>query len=110
MVTVRKSDGAVSVLPLLETRIGLAIYDGDVYRRIGQIRPAEWTEPGRREGVVLRRKGFAWYFDDEEFGRDSGHEVTQREAIAALLAAGGYGEAPPNAANPGLFDLGGDAA
>lgn len=43
MVTVRPADGIVSVLPLLETPVGLALYEGDTYRRIGQISPTNWT-------------------------------------------------------------------
>lgn len=103
MVAIRPSDGAVSVFPLLETPIGLAIYEGDSYRRIGQIRAVTWEEPGRRKGSVVKKKGTAWYFDDIEYGKDSGRELTQKAAVAALLKAGGYIEAPPNAANPGLF-------
>lgn len=105
MATVRPADGIVSVLPLLETALGLALYEGDTYRRIGQIHPTEWTEPGRREGQVMKRKGFAWFFDDVEYGQDNGREFTANKAKAALLAAGGYVEAPPNAVNPGLFDV-----
>jgi len=107
MVAVRPSDGAVSVFPLLETSIGLAIYEGDSYRRIGQIRPTTWEEPGRRANTTVKRKGTAWFFDDPEYGKESGRETTQKAAVAALLRAGGYVEAPPNAANPGLFNFGG---
>lgn len=99
MVAIRSSDGAVSVLPLLETPIGLAIHESDTYRRIGQVRPTTREEPGRH------KKGTAWYFDDPEYGKDSGRELTQKAAVAALLKAGGYVEAPPNAANPGLFGI-----
>lgn len=105
MVAIRPSDGAVSVLPLLETPIGLALYEADTYRRIGQVRPVTWEEPGRREGSTVKKKGTAWYFDDVEYGKASGRELTQKAAVAALLKAGGYVEAPPNAANPGLFDV-----
>lgn len=103
MIAIRPSDGAVSVLPLLETPIGLAIYEGDTYRRIGQVRHIAWTEPGRKKDTVVKRKGVAWFFDDPEYGQDQGRELTQKAAVAALLKAGGYIEAPANAANPGLF-------
>lgn len=103
MVTVRTSDGLVSVLPLLETPIGLAIYAGDTYMRIGQVRPTEWEEENRL-GRVVKKKGTAWFLDSPEYGSTNGRETTQKAAVAALLAAAGYIEAPPNAANPGLFD------
>lgn len=104
MATVRAADGAVSVLPLLETPVGLALYEGDTYQRIGQLQAKEWTEPGKREGTTVKRKGTAWFYDVAEYGQDEGFETTAKAAKAALLQRGGYVEAPPNAVNPGLFD------
>jgi hypothetical protein len=105
MATVRMSDGAVSVLPLLEKPVGLALYEGDTYQRIGQLNTKEWKEPGRRVGTTVTRKATVWFFDGAGYGQESGEETTAKAAKIALLAAAGYVEAPPNAANPGLFSL-----
>lgn len=89
MATVRAADGAVSVLPLLETPVGLALYEGDTYQRIGQLQAKEWTEPGKREGTTVKRKGTAWFYDVAEYGQDEGFETTAKAAKAALLQRGG---------------------
>ncbi len=102
MVTVRPSDGKVSIRLLLETRAGLALYDGDLYKTIGQIRPAV-TAVKNRHGSMTTKKGFSWFYDEEEYGREQGWEPTSKAAVAALLSVGGYVEAAPNATNQGLF-------
>lgn len=101
-VTVRPSDGVVSVLLLLDTPVGLALYEGDEYIRIGQIKEAEWME-ANRQGVRTKKKGYSWYHDEEEYGQTTGREPTKAKALAALLLTAGYREAPPNATNQGLF-------
>lgn len=103
LVTVRKADGKVSVLMLLETPVGTALYEGDVYKAIGQITPATWTERNPRTKAVTQKKGWSWWYDEAEYGSESGHATTSKAAIAAVLNAGGYVEAPPNATNQGLF-------
>jgi len=103
MVNVRPSDNVVSVLMLLETPIGTAIYEGDGYKRIGQVKESTWTEFDERLKVTRNRKGWTWWYDEQEWGRSTGRAKTKRAAIEAMLLAGGYVEAPPNAANPGLW-------
>jgi len=101
-LTVRSSDGAISVQPLLVTRIGIAEVDGDGYKRIGQVVKMRSKHLGARDQVVVQ-EGFAWYYDEPEYGRNNGWERTKARAVQACLRAGGYQEAPENAANPGLF-------
>ena len=101
-VTVRPSDGVVSVRMLVETRAGIALYDGDVYNRIGQIREGQWTGKDRH-GFTTRKKGWVWFYDEEEWGSESGVATTKAKALTALLEAGGYAVAEANAENPGLF-------
>jgi len=103
MLTVRRSDGKISVLLLLETPDGLALHEDDRYFAIGQVRKSEWTEKSPRTGGMIERKGWVWYYDEEGYGSQNGKEMTERAAVAAVLSAGNYVEAPPNAVNPGLF-------
>jgi hypothetical protein len=103
LLHVRKSDNVVSVRMLLETPIGLAEFEGDGYKRIGQLREVEWNEFDKRARVTRRKKGWQWWYDEEEWGSATGKAKTKAEALAALLDAGGYVEAPPNATNQGLF-------
>jgi hypothetical protein len=103
LLTVRPSDGKISVMPLLDTPVGTAIYEGDTYTVIGQIKETKWLERNPRLGVTTTKKGWAWYYDEEEYGKEQGTATTKKAAVAAVLAAGGYREAPPNATNQGLF-------
>lgn len=103
MLNVRPSDGAVSVMMLLDTPIGTALVEGDSYKTIGQVQEETWQEKNPRTGNMRKMKGYAWWYDEAEFGQESGREMTKAAAVAAVLEAGGYREAPKNAANPGLF-------
>lgn len=103
MLTVRASDGKISVMPLLDTPVGTAIYEGDAYKAIGQIEETKWLERNPRLGTTTTKKGWAWHYDEPEYGRESGTTTTKKAAVAAVLEAGGYREAPPNATNQGLF-------
>ena len=42
-LTVRRSDGVVSVRMLLDTPVGVALVDGELYKRRGQVREATGT-------------------------------------------------------------------
>lgn len=101
-LNVRVSDGVVSVQMLLETRVGTGVVDGEPYKRIGQVRSRKSTVTNRL-GQSTTKDGFAWHYDEPEWGRTNGWEPTRAAAVKACLRAGGYVEAPPNAANPGLF-------
>lgn len=103
MVNFRKSDGKVSILLLVDTPVGLALYEGDVYKAIGQVTAATWEERHPRTGAISKKKGYSWWYDEEEYGQATGRAFTTKAAVAAILAAGGYREAPPNATNQGLF-------
>jgi hypothetical protein len=103
MLTVRPSDGAISVMPFLDTPVGTAIYEGDSYKRIGQITYGKRETKSPRTGYTRTEKGWNWWYDEEEYGRAGGFEPTKKAAVQAVLTAGGYVEAPPNVANQGLF-------
>jgi hypothetical protein len=103
MLTVRPSDGLVSVHLLLETPVGIAIYEGDSYKAIGQVKEGKWIEHNPRTKVTTTKKGWLWFYDEKGFGKETGSATTRKEAIQQVLLAGGYQEAPPNAANQGLF-------
>lgn len=102
-LNVRQSDGVISVCMLLETPVGLALVDGEPYKRIGQVRNQTRVVKNQRVGSTTKQNGFQWYFDEEQWGASNGWEPTRTAAIRACLRAGGYIEAPPNAANGGLF-------
>lgn len=105
MLTIRLTDGKVSVCNLHQTSEGLAIEATDTYRPIGQIREATWQEEDPKTGFLRKKKGWTWWYDERGYGGATGRALVKKAAVAALLGAGGYREAPPNAANPGLFDL-----
>lgn len=102
-VSVRSSDGIVSVMMLVDTHVGVAIYEGDTYKDIGQVREERWTEFNERLGVTTTKRGWRWNYDEIEWGRHTGRTRTKGAAIAAILAAGGYRQVPAEAPNPGLF-------
>lgn len=101
-LNVRLSDGVISVQMLLNTSIGTGVVDGEPYKRIGQIMKRR-AKVSNRLGQTTEKDGFQWHYDEPEWGRTNGWEPTKAGAVQALLKAGGYVEAPPNAANPGLF-------
>lgn len=101
-LTVRPSDGVVSVRMLLATPVGIALVDGDLYKRIGQVREATGNERNKY-GLTVKRKGWTWFYDEAEWGSAVGSEPTKRKAVEALLREGGYVEAKPDATNQGLF-------
>jgi hypothetical protein len=88
---------------LLETSAGLAIYAEDTYKKIGQVRKARREVRSLLTGNPVKEEGWSWWYDEEEFGQESGWAPTKDTAVEAVLDAGGYKVAPPNAANPGLF-------
>ncbi len=102
MVTIRRNDGKVSVLNLYATPEGLAIKATDTYRPIGQVREATWVEVNPSTGHSVKKKGWGWWYDEQGYGAASGTVATKTEAVALVLEAGGYRQAPSNAANPGL--------
>lgn len=93
-LSVRKSDGVVSVRLLLETPVGLALVDGDEYVRIGQVLPID-----KPQG----KDKFRWHHDEAEWGGATGTAGTHAAALKALLAHAGYRESQPNETNQGLF-------
>ncbi len=91
---IRSSDGVVSVQKLLDLPGGgFALVDGEEYIRIGQVYET------RRAG----RRVWAWNYDEKGYGREGSTAATKKAALDALLEAGGYVIAPPNAINPGMF-------
>lgn len=99
LVDVRASDGVVCVRDLIETHVGLALVDGEGYRRIGQVQPFE-----QRDGYgVLVKKTWRWFYDEFEWGHAWGDERSRSAAVDALIHHAGYYQARPNAANQGIF-------
>lgn len=103
MATVHPTTGVVSVRLLVETPVGLALYEGDEYFRIGQIRPGQWDQRHERLGTTTHKTGFFWYYDEPGYGTDNGTALTKPAALRALLKRAGYVQAQPNATNQGLF-------
>lgn len=93
-INFRASDGAISVQKLIDLPGGgFALIDGEQYVRIGQV----------YETRRANRKVWAWNYDERGYGREGSTAATKKAALDALLEAGGYVVAPPNAINGGLF-------
>jgi hypothetical protein len=105
MMTLRRSDGRISVLNLYLTPEGLALNGDESYRSIGQVKKVHWTEQNPRTGLPNKKEGWGWWYDERGYGGARGTEMIKDAAVAAVLRAGGYVEAPPNATNVGLFEL-----
>lgn len=106
LVNLRESDGVVSIRELRPQDGALALVDGEGYWRLGQVEHAKWQEQNPRTRAMVTRRGFGWWRDDKiPWGVRKGTELTRKAAIAAMLRAAGYVEAPENSTMEGLFDV-----
>ena len=103
-VSVRSSDGVVSVYMLVETPVGIAEWIGDVYRDVGQVSQAERKRVNPKTGLTVTTREWLWRYSESGMPAATGYEKSRDLAIQAVLKAGHYVEVPPEASNPGLFD------
>jgi hypothetical protein len=99
-VTVRPSDGVVSVRELVAVADGVAaLVDGEGYERIGQV----WQVDIHHKGVPMKR--WMWAYDRPGGESWSSPAKSRKDGVAQLLLFAGYRQAEENEASVPLFSL-----